>query len=65
MCGLTGFWDLKASFKEKEGLDLAKKMADRIQSRGPDSFGSWMDPKEGILFAHRRLAIQDLSPEGH
>jgi len=65
MCGLTGFWDLKTSFKEQEGLDLAKKMADRIQSRGPDSFGSWMDPKAGILFAHRRLAIQDLSPEGH
>jgi asparagine synthase (glutamine-hydrolysing) len=65
MCGLTGFWDLKASFKENEGLDLAKKMADQIQSRGPDSFGAWMDPKVGILFAHRRLSIQDLSPEGH
>lgn len=65
MCGLVGFWDLKALLKEKEGLALAKKMADRIQSRGPDSFGSWMDLKTGILFAHRRLSIQDLSPEGH
>jgi asparagine synthase (glutamine-hydrolysing) len=55
----------KSIVQGKGRIGPCKKMADRIQSRGPDSFGSWMDPKEGILFAHRRLAIQDLSPEGH
>ena len=44
---------------------LVLAMADQIRSRGPDSAGSWCDPSAGIAFAHRRLAIMDLSEAGH
>jgi asparagine synthase (glutamine-hydrolysing) len=40
------------------------KMAQAIESRGPDAFGAWVDPEVGIALAHRRLAIVDLTPAG-
>lgn len=39
-------------------------MAQAIESRGPDAFGSWVDTEVGIALAHRRLAIVDLTPAG-
>ncbi len=44
---------------------FAKQMGDALVTRGPDDYGIWVDPEEGIAFAHRRLSIIDLSPEGH
>jgi len=40
-------------------------MADAIAHRGPDDAGVWADKDASIGFGHRRLAILDLSPEGH
>jgi asparagine synthase (glutamine-hydrolysing) len=40
-------------------------MADAIAHRGPDSSGVWSDEDHGIALSHRRLAILDLSPQGH
>jgi asparagine synthase (glutamine-hydrolysing) len=40
-------------------------MTDTLIHRGPDDSGSWIDPEAGIALGHRRLAIVDLSPEGH
>jgi len=65
MCGITGFWDPGSRYKTKDAESLGEKMAYAIKERGPDSFGVWSDLEEGLVFAHRRLAIQDLSPQGH
>jgi asparagine synthase (glutamine-hydrolysing) len=40
-------------------------MAKRIEYRGPDDVGTWLDGDESLALAHRRLAIIDLSPAGH
>lgn len=65
MCGITGFWhsDNTASV---EHLDhWVRRMADTLTHRGPDDAGIWSDAAPGISLGHRRLAIVDLSPDGH
>lgn len=63
MCGLVGFRSLGA-IGEDSGV-VAHAMAERIQHRGPDDSGVWVDQDSGIALAHRRLSILDLSPAGH
>ena len=36
-----------------------------LAHRGPDDEGVYLEPEAGLGLAHRRLAILDLSPEGH
>ncbi len=57
MCGIAGF---NGSFDRQ----LLRRMSDALTHRGPDSDGIFHDPSVGIGFAHRRLAIIDLSPSG-
>jgi asparagine synthase (glutamine-hydrolysing) len=57
MCGIAGFIS-KLNMLEPTALDAVQRMADRMQSRGPDAEGMWSS--EGVVFAHRRLAILDL-----
>ena len=64
MCGLTGFWQ-PTNFSASAARAVAVKMADRIAHRGPDDAGVWVDESAGIVMAHRRLSILDLSPAGH
>jgi asparagine synthase (glutamine-hydrolysing) len=64
MCGLTGFWQFN-SFSTVTAQAIAQKMADRIAHRGPDDAGVWMDESSGIVLAHRRLSVLDLSLAGH
>jgi asparagine synthase (glutamine-hydrolysing) len=40
-------------------------MSNTLVHRGPDDGGTWVDADAGIALGHRRLAIVDLSPEGH
>jgi len=40
-------------------------MVNTLHHRGPDDSGAWADVAAGIALGHRRLAIVDLSPEGH
>jgi asparagine synthase (glutamine-hydrolysing) len=40
-------------------------MADAIVHRGPDDSGVWVDSPAGIALGFRRLAIVDLSEQGH
>lgn len=65
MCGFTGFWHPEASVSEESLRQLGTKMADRLRYRGPDDHGVWCDPAVGLVMAHRRLSIVDLSSLGH
>ena len=63
MCGIAGFID-------PLGLDDAHRsvlsnQAAILRHRGPDDSGIWSDASAGVGLTHRRLAIIDLSPEGH
>lgn len=62
MCGISGIFDARP------GLDLeacARRMAAQLVHRGPDDEGIWLDAGHGLALAHRRLAIIDVSPQGH
>jgi len=61
MCGFVGYWN---SNGDTDAV-VAEKMAVRIQHRGPDDGGVWLDKDAGLALAHRRLSIIDLSPAGH
>ena len=60
MCGIVGYWD-------KRGADalIVERMAMRIQHRGPDDTGIWLNEEGDLALAHRRLSIIDLTPAGH
>jgi asparagine synthase (glutamine-hydrolysing) len=61
VCGIAGF-------QGRFAPDLLTRMSDAIAHRGPDGCGQWTSPTdaEGVAtgFAHRRLAIIDLSCAG-
>jgi asparagine synthase (glutamine-hydrolysing) len=64
MCGLTGIFD--PSGRDASGLARPiAAMTARLEHRGPDDHGLWVDADTGIALGHRRLSIVDLSPEGH
>ena len=65
MCGLTGFFDPSGNCSEKDMATIVKKMATTLRHRGPDDDGIWCDGDAGIAIGHRRLAIIDLSSQGH
>jgi asparagine synthase (glutamine-hydrolysing) len=64
MCGIAGHYRTTSTIRESE-LAIGRSMAAAIAHRGPDDEGAWCDPELGVLFAHRRLSIIDLSAEGH
>jgi len=64
MCGIAGAIDLRG----QPIADLERRldvMGELIAHRGPDDNGVWTHPRCHVGFAHRRLAIFDLSPAGH
>src|SRR5579872_1010829 len=63
MCGIAGFWQSKRG--SEHPLEILKRMGTAILHRGPDDSGEFHDPASGVGFAFRRLAILDLTPEGH
>ena len=65
MCGLTGFLCGRGVRLPRGPRELATGMAARLAHRGPDGAGAWSDDAAGVALGHRRLAIVDLSPEGH
>lgn len=65
MCGLAGFLNLNGGFRADAARDAALAMAASLRHRGPDDEGVWLDEHAGVALSHRRLAILDLSPQGH
>lgn len=65
MCGIAGFIFRGRETAEAELRAWAGRMAEALIHRGPDDSGVWVDAEAGLGFGFRRLAILDLSPEGH
>jgi len=55
MCGITGIFNIKGGDVNRDHLDM---MNTRLQHRGPDGEGIWID--KNIALGHRRLSIIDL-----
>jgi asparagine synthase (glutamine-hydrolysing) len=64
MCGLAGMIDWRAQTSADVLRATGVAMNDILSHRGPDSGDVWTEPESGAVFAHRRLAIIDLSPGG-
>lgn len=64
MCGICGWIDYSIS-NQNYYRSTIERMNNSLLHRGPDSGGIWTDENAGIALGHRRLAIVDLSPEGH
>lgn len=65
MCGFCGFLAPRADLDRESARDAIQSMTDTLVHRGPDDGGVWIDAPQGIALGHRRLAILDLSPQGH
>lgn len=65
MCGLAGFLDVTGNALVGTYAQIAGRMADSMIARGPDDAGTWTSEEDGIALGFRRLAIVDLSAEGH
>ena len=65
MCGIAGFLESNAASSAEDSRHIALCMAGTLRHRGPDDGGVWVDAAAGIALSMRRLAILDLSPNGH
>ena len=63
MCGLAGHFAYGRDAPPTDPSNL-ERVADAMSSRGPDGSGAWRSADGRIAFAHRRLAIIDLSASG-
>ncbi|MEX2375759.1 MAG: asparagine synthase (glutamine-hydrolyzing) [Dehalococcoidia bacterium] len=65
MCGIAGCLQPGGMASEQELTRRSRLMADELAHRGPDDAGSWVDTEVQLGFGHRRLAVIDLTAEGH
>jgi asparagine synthase (glutamine-hydrolysing) len=64
MCGIAGFVDLERRAGTQALEALGRAMAATLSHRGPDADGVFADAEAGVILAHTRLSIVDLSPAG-
>jgi len=57
MCGIFG-----TIYPHNDDLELCRAALNKLEHRGPDSWGEWMDSK--VYIGHRRLSILDLTSMG-
>jgi asparagine synthase (glutamine-hydrolysing) len=62
MCGIAGLFITDDSLNADALARAGATMAAAIAYRGPDGQGVWTD--HGLVLAHRRLAVVDLTPTG-
>src|SRR4051812_29991316 len=65
MCGIAGAWSPTPTHSSDYLQTTGALMASALAHRGPDAQGIWIDSKLGLVLAHRRLSIVDLSTAGH
>lgn len=63
MCGFVGV--LCADGATDDQVAAVQRMSARLRHRGPDDDGSWHGAMGEAVLGHRRLAILDLTAEGH
>jgi asparagine synthase (glutamine-hydrolysing) len=63
MCGIAGIHAYLGPASPVDRAELVR-MNDRMAARGPDGSGLWLSDDGRTGFAHRRLAIIDLSDSG-
>ena len=64
MCGIAGLIDWRASTSADGLRAVGEAMNETLRHRGPDGGGVWAEAETGVVLAHRRLAIIDVSPGG-
>lgn len=64
MCGINGFYNY-SNVNIPDPKQLISGMNLKIQHRGPDDTGVWINNENHIYFGHQRLSIIDLSTKGH
>jgi asparagine synthase (glutamine-hydrolysing) len=64
MCGIAGIFSYRGGADPADGERLSR-LSQAMRRRGPDGEGAWTSPDGLVRFAHRRLAIIDLSPAGN
>lgn len=65
MCGIAGFLlPPSHSAAGESHSSILERMGHSIAHRGPDGFGFFHQPEQGVYLAHRRLSIVDIST-GH
>lgn len=62
MCGIAGLLAIDGSLDADALARFGGAMAAAIAHRGPDGQGVWTE--NGVVLAHRRLAVIDLTPTG-
>src|SRR4051812_27170442 len=60
MCGIAGIVSPNASLVQRQRLQC---MANSLKHRGPEREKFWINSKQQVGFAHRRLRIIDLSEQ--
>lgn len=64
MCGILGYFNIGQEAVNRP-KDEVIQLRDMMRNRGPDSSGYLEGEGRRWILAHRRLAILDLSPNGH
>lgn len=63
MCRIAGI--VQAGGAISEISDLVKRMCDVQKHGGPDDEGFFVSEKDSLVLGNRRLALLDLTPDGH